>query len=60
MFASHCETVFLKRLDEDSQRVEASFLVEFKSFDNLDDAKKEIQRIDNTIKFTFLDYNQPI
>ena len=60
IFLQNCESVFLKRLDEDNKRIEASFLVEFKNFDNLDRAKQEIQKIDETIKFSFLDYNQPI
>ena len=59
-FLANCESVFLKRLDEDNNRIEASFLVEFKSFDNLDKAKQDIQNIDKSVKFTFLDYNQPI
>tara|TARA_B100001093_G_C26741241_1_gene976774 strand:+ start:681 stop:1370 length:690 start_codon:yes stop_codon:yes gene_type:complete len=60
LFLFHCDSVFLKRLDEDDTSIEASFLVKFNDFKNLDNAKKDIQKIDPTIKITFLDYNQPI
>ncbi len=59
-FLTNCESVFLKRLDEDDNRIEASFLVEFKNFKSLERAKQNIKNIDKSVKFTFLDYNQPI
>lgn len=60
LFLLYCESVFLKRLDENEDYIEASFLVKFNNFKELDKAKKDIQQIDPKIKITFLDYNQPI
>lgn len=52
---ANCKAVNLKRFDETSDGLEASFLVEFDSFDQLNRAKTALQGLDNTIKISFLD-----
>ena len=51
----YCRFVDLKRLDETNEVYELSLLVEFDEFNQLNEAKKELQKIDNTLEFTFLD-----
>ena len=51
----HCSAVNLRRLDETNEIVEASFLVEFSSFEQLDETKKALQKLDDAITFNFLD-----
>lgn len=51
----HCSTVGLKRFDETEEILEASFLVEFENFEQLQTAKSELQKLSDSIKITFLD-----
>ena len=51
----HCNNVSLKRLDESSKVIEASFLVEFTNIEKLNDTKIELQKLDSSIGFSFLD-----
>ena len=60
IFLEYCKTVRLKRLDEENSHIEASFLVEFENFYDLELAKERIKEIDQNVKITFLDYNQPV
>ena len=55
-----CNAVDLKRLDETNRLFEASFLVEFDGYEKLDATKKALQEIDESITFSFIDYNQPL
>lgn len=52
---ANCTAVDLKRLDETGEILEATFMVEFRDFPQLNQAKKAIQSLDNNVKFTFLD-----
>ena len=52
---SYCTAVNLRRLDETKDIVEASFLVEFRNFEQLNKAKIVLQEIDDSLKFSFLD-----
>ena len=52
-----CSGVNLKRLDESDEIFEASFLVEYDSYEKLIKTKKEVQKLNDKIKFTFLDNN---
>jgi len=52
---NHCSAVNLKRLDEANEIVEASFLVEFLDFEQLNEAKMALQQLDEKLKFSFLD-----
>jgi len=51
----HCQAVDLKRFDESRELLEASFLVEYSSFDDLKDSNKAIQKLDQSVRITFLD-----
>ena len=51
----HCSVVNLRRLDETNEVVEASFLVEFSNFEQLNETKKALQKLDDAITFNFLD-----
>lgn len=45
----------LKRFDETREIIEASFLVDFIGFDQLNSSKKELKELDSSLKVTFLD-----
>ncbi|RLD65617.1 MAG: DUF4956 domain-containing protein [Bacteroidetes bacterium] len=51
----HCTVVNLKRFDETSEMFEASFLVEFGDIEQLNKSKAELQKLNDTVKITFLD-----
>ena len=51
----NCTAVNLKRYDETEDMLEASFLVEFESVDNLNEIKTELQELNSAAKITFLD-----
>jgi uncharacterized membrane protein YhiD involved in acid resistance len=51
----HCDVVDLRRLDETKEILETSFMVETKNFSQLNNAKDELQQLNDTIKITFLD-----
>jgi len=51
----YCPSVNLKRFDETKDALEASFLVEFDNINQLQQAKSDLQKIDDSIKVTFLD-----
>lgn len=52
---SHCTDLNLKRFDESQNQLEASFLVEFRDFEQLKATKKALQDINESIKISFLD-----
>jgi len=49
---SRCQ---IKRFDETKEMVEVLFLVEFERFDQLQEARTQLQQLDNSIKLSFLD-----
>jgi len=51
----YCSTVNLKRFDENSKVLEATFLVEFENIEQLQKAKSVFQRENKDIEITFLD-----
>ena len=51
----NCDVVELRRLDETTELLEASFMVEAQNFDQLYNAKIELQKLNDSIKITFLD-----
>lgn len=51
----YCSSVELKRFDEAKETLEASFLIEFDDFEKLNEAKRELQSLNDSIKITFLD-----
>jgi uncharacterized membrane protein YhiD involved in acid resistance len=54
---SHCSSTNLKRIDESNQVLEATFLVEYDSFAQLNASKAELQKLGDSVKITFLDKN---
>jgi len=51
----YCSAVNMKRFDETKEVLEASFLVEFDSFEQLEAAKAELRRLNKHINIAFLD-----
>ncbi len=51
----NCDVVELRRLDETAELLEASFMVEAQNFDQIYNAKIELQKLNDSIKITFLD-----
>lgn len=51
-----CSNLRVKRLEETATNMEAVFLVRFKGFSELDQAKKAIRALNDQIKLAFLDY----
>lgn len=52
---SHCPEISLKRFDETRERLEVSFQVEFKDYDQLEKAKANLQNLGDSVHVTFLD-----
>jgi len=50
-----CSAVVLRRFDEDSQQLEASFLVEFDNYKGLSRLKNRLQKLDSGMRISFLD-----
>jgi hypothetical protein len=51
----HCSTVDMKRFDETTDALEAGFLVEFDDFNQLDQAKRDLQTLNEHLTIRFLD-----
>ena len=51
----NCSAVHLKRFDQSDNLLEASFLVEFSSFSEMDKAKGELENLSKTITISYLD-----
>jgi hypothetical protein len=51
----YCDEVDLKRLDETKETLEASFMVESQNFTQLNKAKGELQKLNDSINITLLD-----
>ncbi len=51
----HCSAVDMKRFDEAKDMLEASFLIEFDGTEKLYAAKAELQKLNDSVKITFLD-----
>ena len=50
-----CLAVKLKRLDEAEEMMEASFVVEFKSFTQFEESKAKLQALNKSLRITFMD-----
>lgn len=51
----HCSALNLRRLDETKEILEASFWIEFRDFEQLNETKKALMKLDDTMKIVFLD-----
>lgn len=56
---SYCSRVSLKRVEDATEILEASFIIEFDNFDKFNKSKNEIQKLDSSINIKLLD-NQGI
>lgn len=55
----HCSLVNLRRLDENKEVIEVSFLVEYENFEKLSASKSALNKLDDSLKLAYLD-NQGI
>jgi len=53
----HCETVNLKRFDDDNEQLEALFFVELNDFMQLEATRSELQELGDQIRVSFLENN---
>lgn len=51
----HCTSVDIKRIDENKNFLEASFLVGFNDFEDFEKIKKALKEVDNTMGISFVD-----
>ena len=52
----HCSSVNLKRFDETNELLEASFLVDFGDYEDMENVRRELSELSESVKVTFLDY----
>lgn len=55
VLGKYCSVINLRRFDETKEVMEASFLVEFKNFSQLNESKTELQKLGDSVGITFLD-----
>ena len=51
----YCASVNMKRFDETNEVLEASFLVEFRGYKQIEKTKTELRQLSESVKITFLD-----
>ena len=51
----HCSAVELRRFDETKEALEATFLVEFRDFPQLNETKNALKRLNDSVRISFLD-----
>ena len=51
----YCSKVHLRRMDETKETLEMSFLIEFDNFENLNDSKRVLQDLDDSLVIKYLD-----
>jgi len=51
----HCSSVNLKRFDETAGMLEASFMVDFSDYSDLEKARDELSELSKSVRLTFLD-----
>jgi uncharacterized membrane protein YhiD involved in acid resistance len=54
--SAHSKDMELKRLDENNKFLEASFLVEFNNFKELNEVRTALHELDDSIQINFLDH----
>ena len=55
VLGKYCSVINLRRFDETKEVMEASFLVAFKNFSQLNESKIELQKLGDSVGITFLD-----
>ncbi|MCG8608886.1 DUF4956 domain-containing protein [bacterium] len=53
----HCSDVSLKRFDETEDILEASFMVGYDDYEQLNESKSSLRTLNDSMKITFLDHN---
>lgn len=51
----YCSAVDIRRFDETKEQLEATFLIEFEDFKQLQRVKSELQKLNDSLRITFLD-----
>lgn len=52
---NHCEEVSLKRFDETKNSMEASFFIKYNEFEKLNQTRKNLRELSDSLEITFLD-----
>lgn len=55
VLGKYCSLINLKRFDETKEMLEASFLVEYESFSQLNESKRDLEKLGDSVRITFLD-----
>ena len=50
-----CGMVNLRRFDESGDKLEASFLVQFNNFEQLEESRAALQKLNSSVRLTYLD-----
>jgi glycine cleavage system regulatory protein len=53
---SCCSSVKMHRFDESKEMLEASFVVQFRDNSGIEKVKEELDKLSDSVKVTFLDY----
>ena len=55
ILSNYCSSVNMKRFDETNELLEASFLVDFSDYEQIEKVKTELSKLSKSVKVTFLD-----
>lgn len=55
ILSANCNSLKLKRIDENEELIEVSYVIDFANFDQLNDAQNRLKEKDPALTFTFLD-----
>jgi len=55
VLTEHCAAVQLRRLDQDSDKMEASFMVEFEGFESFQKSRQALHALNENLSISFLD-----
>jgi len=55
VLTEHCAAVQLRRLDQDSDKMEASFMVEFEGFESFQKCRQALHALNENLSISFLD-----
>ena len=53
---NYCTAINLKRFDETDEMLEASFLVDFSDYEQIEKVRSELSKLSKSVKIAFLDY----
>ena len=55
LLKEYCETVDLRRFDENNEIVELSYLIQINNIENLNNLKLELKKLDNDLIISFME-----